>query len=226
MFGPSQSMGYDRSSSIFSPEGRIIQTEYAREAMKRGSIAIALKGKDGVVLAGRLRTQDLDEPSPKIHPIDYHISSIFSGYAADGRILTSRARVESQIHRFTYATPIDIIGLATKIGDLLQAYTQSGGVRPFGVGLLFAGIDSTGPQVYFVNPGGGITSCKAKAIGDCEAEAIRYLRDNYTFDLTLEELEKLAVDTVRASSKSEIPDEEIEITVLEAGKWNESLKQL
>jgi proteasome alpha subunit len=136
MLGP-QSMGYDRTPIMYSPEGRIIQTEYARESVRRGSIAIGIKSKNGVVLAGLLRVVDLNEPDLKIHKISESIQAIFSGVAADGRVLISRSRLEAEIFRLTYGEAIDVQGLAVKIGDYVQIFTQQGGVRPFGVGMIF-----------------------------------------------------------------------------------------
>ncbi len=214
MFGPSQSMGYDRSTVMYSPEGRIIQTEYAREAMKRGTIALGIKSSKGVVLAGLLRTVDLNEPDAKVHKIDEHIKVVFSGYAADGRILIQRSRVEAQVFRLTYQEPIDVLGLSTRIGDLGQAYTQSGGVRPFGVGLIFGGVDVEGPALHFVDPGGGVFSCKAKAIGEGDQEAIEHLKTNYDPDLTLEAMVQLAKDTIRQVAGAEITDEEIDVDTI------------
>ena len=217
MFGTSQSMGYDRSSIMYSPEGRIIQTEYAREAMKRGSISVVVQTKNGVVLAGYLRPSELDLPNYKISVVDTHILSIFSGYAADGRVLINRARVDAQIHRLTYGTPIGVVQLATKIGDYFQAYTQSGGVRPFGVGLLFGGIEPSTkkPAAVFVNPGGGVIATKAKAIGEGENQAIKYLKEHYKDDMTLEQLKELAKATIREVVKDpELPDEQIEMKAL------------
>ncbi len=213
MFGSAQSMGYDRSAIMYSPEGRIIQTEYAREAMKRGSISIAIRTDKAVVLAGQLRTVDLDLPNYKISKVDEHISVIFSGYAADGRVLVNRSRIEAQVHRLSYGTPMDIKGLATRIGDYVQLYTQSGGVRPFGVGLLYGGIDPVTklPEVVFVNPGGGVISCKAKAIGDGETVAIKYLKEHYKEDMDLEQLKELAIATIReVANDPNLPEDQIE----------------
>ncbi len=214
MFGSAQAMGYDRSAIMYSPEGRIIQTEYAREAMKRGSISIAIRTDQGVVLAGQLRTVDLDLPNYKISKIDEHVSVIFSGYAADGRVLVNRARIEAQIHRLSYGTPTDIKGLATRIGDYVQLYTQSGGVRPFGVGILFGGIEPVTklPAVMFVNPGGGVIGCKAKAIGDGETVAIKYLKEHYKENMDVDQIKELAIATIReVVNDPELPLDQIEL---------------
>ena len=219
MFGPSGSMGYDRSTVMYSPEGRIIQTEYAREAMRRGTIAIGIKSKHGVVLAGLLRSVDLNEPDAKVYDVDDHIKVVFSGYGADGRILIQRSRVEAQIHRLTYDESIDLLGLSTQIGNLAHAYTQSGGVRPFGVGMIYGGMDSRGPGLYFVDPGGGIFSCKAKAIGEADQEAIDHLKEKYQEDMTVEDMVNLAKETIRKVASigdDELKDEEIDVSVINA----------
>lgn len=218
MIGP-QSMGYDRTPIMYSPEGRIIQTEYARESVRRGSIAIGIKSKHGVVLAGLLRVIDLNEPDSKIHKISDSIHAIFAGVAADGRVLINRARLEAEIFRLTYGTAIDVRGLALKIGDYVQMFTQQGGLRPFGVGMLFGGVDITGPSLQFVDPGGGVVSCKAKAIGEGDSEAIAYLKEKYNEDLTIEEMVQIAKETIRkASREAEIPDENIAIETIPVKK--------
>ncbi len=205
MLGP-QSMGYDRGVTIYSPEGRIIQTEYARESVRRGSIAVGIKSKNGVVLGGLLRVVDLNEPDQKIHKIDEGIYATFAGVAADGRILINRARLEAQIFRLTYKEQIDIAGLAVKTGDYCQMFTQQGGLRPFGVGILFGGVDNFGPSLNYVDPGGGVVSCKAKAIGEGDSEAISLIKEKYSDDLTIDQLEELVKEVILKVAKDITPD--------------------
>ena len=212
MLGP-QSMGYDRSPTMYSPEGRLIQVEYARESVRRGSIAIGVKSKHGVVLAGLLRIVDLNEPDQKVHKIDEGIYASFAGVAADGRVLVSRARLESQIFRMTYDMSIDVQGLSTKIGDYCQIYTQQGGLRPFGVGLLIGGVDHTGASLYYVDPGGGVISVKAKAIGEGDTEAISILKEKYNEDMPLDEIETLVRDVIKKIVKDIELDEENIVTI-------------
>jgi proteasome alpha subunit len=217
MFGPSASQGYDRSSIMYSPDGRIIQTEYAREAMRRGSIALGLRSKNAVVLAGKLSSVDLDFPNSKISTVDEHVSAIFSGYAADGRVIINRARVEAAVHKLTYDESIDMKALATRLADYTHMFTQQAGLRPLGIGLLIGGVDEHDgtPHVYFLNLGGAFTETKAKAIGDGDAKAMKYLKEQHDQkpidDMTLEELEQLARDTVRHVTDEDLKDEEIEI---------------
>lgn len=221
MFGPSASQGYDRSSIMYSPDGRIIQTEYAREAMRRGSIALALRSNSAVVLAGKLNAVDLDFPNSKIATIDDHISAIFSGYAADGRVIIQRARVEAAIHKLTYDEVIDLKALATRLADYTHMFTQQAGLRPLGIGLLIGGIDDYDdtPHVYFLNPGGAFTETRAKAIGDGDAKAMKFLKEKNgetnIDDLAKPELEELARETIKHVTEEDLTNEEIELWSME-----------
>jgi proteasome alpha subunit len=217
MFNPSGAAGYDRSSIMYSPDGRIIQTEYAREAMRRGRIALGLRSNHGVVLAGKVDSIDLDFPNKKISTLDDNISAIFSGYAADGRVLLSRARVEAVVHKMNYNEPIDLKSLSTQLADYTHQFTQQAGLRPLGIGLLIGGIDVHDdlPRLFFLNPGGGITETRAKAIGEGDARAMKFIKGKHAEkpidDLTLEELEILAKETIRSVTEDSIPDEDIEL---------------
>jgi len=217
MFGPSASQGYDRSSIMYSPDGRIIQTEYAREAMRKGSIAIALRSKTAVVLAGKLVAIDLDFPNSKISKIGKNISMIFSGFAADGRALISRARVETAVHTMTYDEDIDLQQLSTRLADYNHMFTQQGGLRPLGVGLLLGGVDphDNEPRVYFLNPGGGLIATRAKAIGDGDAKAMKFIKDKNkeksVDDMNLAELKTLAKETIDFVADETLADDMVEI---------------
>jgi len=160
-------MGYDRAITVFSPDGRLFQVEYAREAVKRGATAIGIKTKEGVILiADRRVGSRLLEASTieKIYKIDEHICAATSGLVADARVLIDRARLEAQINRLTYDEPISIKELAKKICDFKQQFTQFGGVRPFGVSLLIAGVDKE-PKLFETDPSGALLEYKATAIG-------------------------------------------------------------
>ena len=165
MFSQPSQFGYDKATVIFSPDGRIIQVEYAREAVKMGSTAVGIKTNNCVVLAGQKRSFELVESADKVFKIDDHIASTFSGYSADGRALLARARIEAQIERITYGEAIDPEVLSEKIGDYLQSFTQYGGVRPFGIAVLFGSVYEDETFLYFIDPGGAIFSCLATAIG-------------------------------------------------------------
>ncbi|MFW9966067.1 MAG: archaeal proteasome endopeptidase complex subunit alpha [Candidatus Thorarchaeota archaeon] len=175
MFGPTQSMGYDRAITVFSPEGRLYQVEYATEAVRHGPLAVGVKAEDGVVLAGEKRSPhvlvDLDTLK-KILLIDDHVGTAIAGLHADARKLIDQARVQAQINRLSYDEPISIQSLVVNICDTKQMHTQYGGVRPFGVSLLVGGVDHDGPQLYTTDPSGSFWGWKAAAIGR-EADDVR-----------------------------------------------------
>ncbi len=199
MFSQPSQFGYDKATVIFSPDGRIIQVEYAREAVKMGSTAVGIKTDQYVVLAGQKRTFELIESADKVFKIDDHIASTFSGYSADGRALLQRARIEAQIERITYGEKIDPEVLSEKIGDYLQSFTQYGGIRPFGIAVLFGSVYELETSLYFIDPGGAIFSCLATAIGSNEAAAKETLKKGYKRNLAKKAAIKLAIDALKAA---------------------------
>ena len=193
-FVPPQA-GYDRAITVFSPDGRLFQVNYAREAVKRGATAVGVKWKDGVVLAVEKRiTSKLIEPSSyeKIFQIDDHIAAAPSGIIADARVLVDRARLESQIYRLTYGEPVPLNVLVKKICDLKQAHTQYGGVRPFGAALLMAGVNDK-PELYETDPSGAYFEWKAVAIGSGRNVAMAIFEEHYRDDLDMNGAVKLAI---------------------------------
>ena len=201
--GPRQ---YDRALTVFSPEGRLYQVEYALEAVRRGTIAIAIKSKDGVCLAAQIkipsRLMDADSID-KIFQVDEHIGVAISGLHADSRTLISYARVQAQSFRLTYDEPVRLNMLAKSIADLLQQYSQFGGIRPFGCALFFIGIDAMGTQIYTTSPSGIYRSFKAYALGNGEATAREYLKENYKPDLSFDEILDLTLKTLKESIDEE-----------------------
>lgn len=209
-------MGYDRAITIFSPDGRLYQVEYAREAVKRGATAIGIKTKEGVVvLADRRVGSRLLETSTieKIYRIDDHICAATSGLVADARVLISRARLEAQINRLTYDEPIGVKELARKICDFKQQYTQYGGVRPFGVSLLVAGVDKV-PKLFETDPSGALLEYKATAIGSGRNEVMEYFEKEYRDDLTLDEAILLGLIAMGKAINSELTPEGVEVGVV------------
>jgi len=193
-FVPPQA-GYDRAITVFSPDGRLFQVNYAREAVKRGATAVGVKWKDGVALAVEKRiTSKLIEPRSyeKIFQIDDHIAAAPSGIIADARVLIDRARVESQVYRLTYGEPVPLNVLVKKICDLKQAHTQYGGVRPFGAALLMAGVNEE-PELYETDPSGAYFEWKAVAIGSGRNTAMAIFEEHYREDIGLEDATKLAI---------------------------------
>ena len=171
MFGGGGQIKYDRALTVFSPEGRLYQVEYALEAVRRGTLAVAVKSKEDVCLAAQIKIpstlMDADEID-KIFQIDDHIGVAISGLHADSRILVDYSRVQSQSFRLTYDEPVRLSMLVKAIADVMQQYTQYGGIRPWGCALFFIGIDSVGTQIYTTSPSGIYRSFKAYGMGSTD----------------------------------------------------------
>ncbi len=213
-FVPPQA-GYDRAITVFSPDGRLFQVQYAREAVKRGATAVGVKCKEGVVLAVEKRvTSRLIEPESyeKIFQIDEHIAAASSGIIADARVLVDRARLEAQSYRLTYGEPVPLTVLVKKICDLKQMHTQYGGVRPFGAALLMAGVNEK-PELFETDPSGAYFEWKAVAIGSGRNTAMAIFEEKYREDMTLEDAIKLAVLAL-AKTMEEPSPENIEVAVI------------
>ena len=177
-----QNAGYDRAITIFSPDGRLYQVEYAREAVKRGTTSLGLISKDGVVLIVDKRTVSrlvVASSIEKIFQIDDHIGVASSGLVTDARTLVERARVDSQIHRITYNEPILVDALARQICDLKRLYTQNGGVRPFGSSLIIGGVNGDKARLFETDPSGALIEYKATAIGSGVQAAMDVFEEGY-----------------------------------------------
>ncbi len=186
---PVSPQAYDRASTVFSPDGRLFQVEYAKEAVKRGSTTIGMVCKDGVVLiANRFVPNNLidRESIRKVHIVDDHIIAASSGLAGDARRLVEMARVEAQKHRVTYSEPVSILQLSKTLADTLQIYTQYGGIRPFGVAMLICGLDSKDGSMYELEPSGAYTGYFAVGIGSGKESVEKYLAQEYNSNLTLD----------------------------------------
>ena len=209
-------MAYDRAITVFSPDGRLFQVEYAREAVKRGTTTIGVKFKTGLVLiADKRSSSKLIEPESieKIFVVDERIGCASSGLVADARVLVDRARLEAQINKVTYGEAISVPSIVKKICDLMQSYTQYGGVRPFGTALLIGGVDGSGARLYETDPSGALTAYKAASIGAGRDAVIKFFEEEYKEDIGMDDAIILAL---RAMSKSmEKPDlSSVEVCVI------------
>ncbi len=185
-----QMMGYDRAITMFSPDGRLLQVEYAKKTVRQGSTAIAMVCADGLLFVTDKRIIDslvVPEAVEKIWQIDEHIGATASGILSDARVLIERAQLRAQQHRVTYDSAIDTLTVVKDICDLKQVCTQSGGLRPFGVSILVAGIDDHTPRLYETDPTGIFFQYKATAIGEGEIEVEEILHSEYKPELTIEE---------------------------------------
>lgn len=197
---PHQLMGYDRAITMFSPDGRLLQVEYAKKTVRQGSTAIAIVCADGVLFVTDKRIIDslvVPEAVEKIWQIDEHMGATASGILSDARVLIERAQLKAQQHRITYDSPIDTLSIVKDVCDLKQICTQSGGLRPFGVSLLIAGIEDHTPRLFETDPTGIFFQYKATAIGEGEVEIEEILRSEYRPDITIEEGLKLSLKSLQ-----------------------------
>ena len=197
---PHQLMGYDRAITMFSPDGRLLQVEYAKKTVRQGSTAIGMVCSDGVLFVTDKRIVDsliVPESVEKIFQIDSHIGATASGILSDARVLIERAQIRAQQHRVTYDSEIDMITIVKDICDLKQICTQSGGLRPFGVSILVAGIDGKKPRLYETDPTGIFFEYKASVIGEGEPEVEEMLQKEYNPELTIEEGLQLSIKALK-----------------------------
>ncbi|WP_396613077.1 archaeal proteasome endopeptidase complex subunit alpha [Haloferax sp. S1W] len=219
MQGQAQQQAYDRGITIFSPDGRLYQVEYAREAVKRGTASVGVRTPEGVVLAADKRSRSpLMEPTSveKIHKADDHIGIASAGHVADARQLIDFARRQSQVNRLRYGEPIGIETLTKEVTDHIQQYTQVGGARPFGVALLIGGLENGTPRLYETDPSGTPYEWKAVSIGAERGDLQAYLEENYSDELTLDEGVALALEAVSSTSEEGIRPDGIDVATISA----------
>jgi 20S proteasome subunit alpha 5 len=214
---------YDRGVNTFSPEGRLFQVEYAIEAIKLGSTALGVTCNAGVVIAVERRvTSPLIEPSSieKLFEIDSHIGCAMSGILADARTLVDHARNEAQSHRFVFSEPIRTQSVAQSVCDLALNFGEGDGsqkkpmARPYGVALLIAGVDSTGPVLFTTDPSGTLFKYKAKAIGSAAEGAQTMLEERWKSDMDIDEAVKLALRILKEVMEEAITPVNVEVAVV------------
>lgn len=199
---------YDRAITVFSPDGRLFQVEYAMELVNRGATILGIKSAEGVVLGAEETVEPLEESesSWKIFKIDDHIGAAIVGLSSDARVLIDQARIYAQSNRLTYDEPIDVEVVTKRICDIQQLYTQHAGVRPFGVSLLFGGVDKTGCRLFATHPSGTYRGHKAIAVGAGKETVMNILREEYREDMKLEDTVKLAVKClIKALEARQLP---------------------
>jgi len=189
-----QAMGYDRTATMFSPEGTIIQVEYAEKTIRLGSSSIGMVCSDGVFIIADKRVKDklvIKKSARKVQEIDSHIISSAAGIVSDARVLIERAQVLAQQHRVTYDSPIEPESIIKEISNMKQQFTQYGGARPFGVSLMIAGINKGNIELFTSDVTGNYLSYTANAIGENDERVKEKLREKYSKDLTIKKGVKL-----------------------------------
>jgi len=206
---------------VFSPDGRLFQVEYAREAVKKGTTTIGLKFKSGVILIVDKRLSSrLVEPDSieKIYDVDEYIGCATSGLVADARVLIDEARRYAQRHKITYGENIAVELLVKSVCDYKQNYTQYGGGRPFGVALLVAGVDDMGVHLFETDPSGALVAYKATSIGSGRPVVMDVFEKEFEDGMTFEAAAKLGLKALGAAIEDSLSADSVEIGVVETGK--------
>ncbi|HXX72600.1 MAG TPA: archaeal proteasome endopeptidase complex subunit alpha [Candidatus Acidoferrales bacterium] len=210
---------YDRAITVFSPDGRLFQVEYASETVKRGATVLGIACPDGVVLAAEERaTSKLQDPTFmwKIFQIDEHVGAAVAGLSCDAHILVDQARVYAQSNRLLYDEPIDVEILTRRIGEIKQLYTQHAGVRPFGISMLFGGIDRKGSRLFWTDPSGAFLAYRAWAIGAGGDAANEILEADYKETMTLDDAVALALKCMSKVLEDKLDAQKIRIATVPA----------
>jgi|TARA_B100000029_G_scaffold346060_1_gene338417 proteasome alpha subunit len=228
---PSQ-QGYDRAITVFSPDGRLYQVEYAIETVRRGSLALGIKTKDGIILAAEEKSKKLQivKSAQKIFQIDNHVGIVAAGYIPDARSQADNARFFSQSNRLVYDEPVEVETVAKHLADQAQQYTQYAGVRPFGVALVIGGITENKPELFLTDPSGTYIPYNAISIGANSDVIQDFLEKSYKSDMGLDDACVLAVAAINRGDGID-SDEYIRIARITTDKKtfeivnNEKIKQ-
>ena len=208
--------GYDRAITVFSPDGRLYQVEYAIETVRRGTIAVGIKCKDGIVIAveEKPRKLQISKTAQKIFQIDDHVGVAAAGYIPDARSQVDNARFFSQSNKMIYDEPVEVETIAKHLADQCQQYTQYAGVRPYGVALILGGVVNSTPQLYLTDPSGTYISYDAIAIGSGSDQVTDFLEKTYKEDLALDDAATLASAGIYLSSEDKEGTSHIRIAVI------------
>jgi proteasome alpha subunit len=218
---PQGPAAYDRAITVFSPDGRLFQVEYAREAVKRGTTAVGIVYEGGVLLAVDKNVSSkliVPKSIEKIFQIDEHIGVATSGLVADARRLVEDARVRCQRNKLVYNEPISVQALTRDLCDIKQAYTQFGGARPFGTALLVAGVNNGRARLFETDPSGAFTEFMAGSIGMGKRDVERLLEEKYSPDVNRDRAIELALISLNSVSEGKIEAKNVDMVTIDHEK--------
>ena len=215
---------YDSRTTIFSPEGRLYQVEYALESISHAGTAIGIMVPDGIILAAERKVTstllEQDTSVEKLYKINDHITVAVAGLTADAEILISTARIYAQDYLRTFNEEVPVETLVRRLSDIKQGYTQHGGLRPFGVSFIYAGYDDRfGFQLYTSNPSGNYTGWKAISIGANTSAAQTLLQMDYKDDMSWDDAVELALKTLsKTTDSSSLTYDRLELAIIKKGE--------
>ena len=210
--------GYDRAITVFSPDGRLYQVEYAIETVKRGTLVIGIKTNQGIVIASeeKPRRLQISEAPQKLFQIDYHIGLGAAGYIPDARSQVEDARFFSQSSKIIYDEPVGVETVVKHIADKCQQYTQYAGARPVGVALIMGGVDENGISLFLTDPSGTYVAYNAIAIGANSEKVNEFLEKHYKSDITLDDARQMITAAINLSDDTTDGTEHIKISQVRA----------
>ncbi|HKL24507.1 MAG TPA: archaeal proteasome endopeptidase complex subunit alpha [Candidatus Nanoarchaeia archaeon] len=192
-----QAMGYDRTATMFSPDGHLLQVEYAEKTVRLGVSSIGMVTKEGVFIIADRRIDDklvVQDSANRVHEIDSHVIASVAGITSDARVLIEKAQVLAQQNRVTYDSPVEPELVIKEISNIKQQFTQYGGARPFGVSMMLGGVYNNKPQLFASDITGNYFGYHAHAIGENDEKIKEKLREKYKKDMTLKQGIKLTLD--------------------------------
>ncbi|KAJ3626914.1 hypothetical protein Zmor_004152 [Zophobas morio] len=219
---------YNFSLTTFSPSGKLVQIEYALNAVQSGATSIGIKATNGIVIATekKLSSVLVDETSvDKISQVNEHIGVVYSGLGADSRILVKKAQKIAQVYYNIYKEQMPTLQNVLEVASVMQEFTQSGGVRPYGVSLLMAGYDHQGPKLYQIDPSGSYFAWKASAIGRNSTNAKNFLEKRYNKDMELEDAVHTAILALKEGFEGEMTENNIEVGIAVKDSFKRLLPQ-
>lgn len=213
-----QQQGYDRAITVFSPDGRLYQVEYAIETVRRGTLAVGIKNKSGIIIAveEKPRKLQISETAQKIFQVDEHIGVAAAGYIPDARSQVDDARFFSQSSRMIYDEPIEVETIAKHLADQCQQFTQYAGARPFGVALIIGGVDPHGSSLYLTDPSGSYIAYDAVAIGSGADVVTDFLEKSYSPQMSADDAAALAIAAIYLVSEEKEETKHIKMSQIKA----------
>ncbi len=202
MYPVSQSSQYDRVATMFSPDGRLYQVEYASKIVSQGTIGVAMKYKDGVLFGAEKKVPSrllLPDSIEKMFMVDKHVAVVSAGLVGDARRLVGIARGKAQENQMYYEESIQVETLVKDISNIMQLFTQYGGMRPFGISFIVGGVDNSGQRLIENEPSGALAEYQAIEIGKGQDKAMEALEKDYKEDMAFEDGLKLLLKAIEGS---------------------------